>query len=70
MEGASYFRCKICLRGFLAALLSVTEMVNETWMGPISVTFPLFLLLCPIFICVHFSGVFQEHTQPFLLIKS
>jgi len=29
MQGASYSRCKVGLRGFLAALLSVAEMVNE-----------------------------------------
>jgi len=28
-EGASYSRCKVYLRGFPAALLLVTEMVNE-----------------------------------------
>jgi len=58
MEGASYSRCELGLRGFSAALISVTEMVYEAYMGAKSVVF----LLCSIFSGVHCSGVFQEYT--------
>ena len=61
MQRGSYSCCEIGLTGFPAALLSVAEMIYEAQMGAVSFVFLLFLPLCPVFIRVHCSRVFQEH---------
>ena len=38
-------------------------------MGAVSFVFLLLLLLCPVLIGVHCSGVFQEHTHLFFLVE-
>jgi len=65
MEGASYSRRKVGLRGFPSALLSIAEMIDEAKMGAISVNFLLLPFLCPVFISVHCSGAFQDYAQFF-----